>query len=179
LDFGCGGGDLLKHLHCGRRIGIEINPAARHVALRNGIEVYDSLDKVEDGCADIVLSNHAIEHVLSPLETLRELRSKLKPSGLLLICVPIDDWRIQRSYDHGDINHHLYTWTPQSLGNLLMEGGFACDGIQVRVITDAWPPRYQLLYRLLPWPVFQCCCRLTAVLLKRRQLLAVCRSGAA
>ncbi len=179
LDFGCGSGDLLKHLACARRIGVEINVAARQVARQNGLEVHDSLDSVAYGCADVVISNHALEHVLSPLQTVRELKSKLKPSGVLAIRLPIDDWRTQRSYDRSDINHHLYTWTPQLLGNLLMEAGFACDDIRIRVVTEAWPPRYQLLYKVLPGSVFQWCCWLTAMLRRRRQLLAVCVSRGA
>lgn len=174
LDFGCGSGDLLKYLPCSRKIGVEINAAARLVAAQNGLEVHESLTSVAGACADIVLSNHALEHVPDPLQTLRELKSKLKPHGMLVIRLPVDDWRTQRSYDCHDINHHLYTWTPQLFGNLLMEAGFACDDIRVRVVTDAWPPHYQLLCKLLPGPAFQWCCWLTAVIRKRRQLLASC-----
>jgi hypothetical protein len=42
------------------------------------------------------------------------------------LYVAIDDWRSrhQRRVDP-DINHHLYTWTPLLLANLLREAGFA------------------------------------------------------
>jgi SAM-dependent methyltransferase len=173
LDFGCGGGDLLKQLPCSRKIGVEINAAARLVACRNGVEVYESLEHVADLCADIIISNHAIEHLLFPLDTLRELRNKLRPFGLLVIVLPLDDWRSQRTYDPDDINHHLYAWTPQSLGNLLTEAGFTADAFKVSILTDAWPPLLELLYKSLPVPVFRWCCWLTAVLRKRRQLVAI------
>jgi SAM-dependent methyltransferase len=47
LDFGCGGGFVLKNLSCGRRIGVEVNPAARQVAKENGIECYSDLSELQ------------------------------------------------------------------------------------------------------------------------------------
>src|SRR4051794_10908075 len=67
LDFGCGGGFILKSLHCLRRIGVEVNPVAKDVALANGVmDCYSSLDEVSDCVADVAISNHALEHVPSP-----------------------------------------------------------------------------------------------------------------
>lgn len=42
LDFGRGGGHILQNLDCARRVGVEINPAARAVATKAGIECHDS-----------------------------------------------------------------------------------------------------------------------------------------
>jgi SAM-dependent methyltransferase len=93
LDFGCGGGFLLKNLSCGRRMGVEINPAARQVAKQNGIECYSDLSQVQGQLVDVVISNHALEHVPAPVEVLAELNRLMKPSGLLVLFLPIDDWR--------------------------------------------------------------------------------------
>src|SRR6516225_1105943 len=80
LDFGCAAGFTLKHLHCRRSIGVEVNPAARIEAARNGVEVYATIAEVPDGIADVVISNHTLEHVPFPVEALREVRTKLKPT---------------------------------------------------------------------------------------------------
>ena len=115
LDFGCGGGYLLKALNCAHRVGVEINPAALREAANNGIECHSVLDTVMDKTIDVIVSNHALEHVPFPIEALRQLKRKLKPRGALALCVPIDDWRTQKRYTPQDLNHHLHTWTPLAL----------------------------------------------------------------
>src|SRR5712664_692411 len=172
LDFGCGGGHCLRNLDCARRVGVEINPAAR-MAAAGSIECYESIASVEDSTFDVIISNHAPEHVPSPIDTLRALWSKLKPSGVLVLCVPVDDWRTQLNYDPADINHHLHTWTPQLLGNSLFEAGFRVDQASMSVLTHAWFPGAARVYAHLPESVFDLCCRSFAVLSKRRQLLAI------
>src|SRR5512138_2557251 len=52
LDFGCGGGWLLKNLACRRRLGIEVNPAAATIARQNGLEVYEAVRQVPDASVD-------------------------------------------------------------------------------------------------------------------------------
>ena len=63
LDFGCGGGFMLKGLPAKEKLGVEINPAARKQAAENGIRAVESIDEVEDGWADLIISDHALEHV--------------------------------------------------------------------------------------------------------------------
>jgi SAM-dependent methyltransferase len=175
LDFGCGGGHVLRNLNCARRVGVEINPAARSAAAEGGIECHDSIAGLADGSFDVVISNHALEHVEFPIAILRALRSKLKSSGVLILCVPVDDWRTQIAYDRGDINHHLHTWTPQLLGNSLVEAGFAPDQFSIRLLSHAWFPGAARAYGKLPEFLFDMFCRMFAVGAKRRQLLAVAR----
>jgi len=100
---------------------------------------------------DAVVSNHALEHNPQPLAELRDLFGLLKPEGQLRLWVPVDDWRAQTDAMAGDENHHLYTWTPLLMRNLLEEAGFAVSS--VRVITHAWPPQTARLASLPP-PAF-------------------------
>lgn len=175
LDFGCGSGSLLQSLKCRHRIGVEVNPSARNIAAAAGLEVHASLDQVLDATVDIAISNHTLEHVLAPIHELQALRSKLMPGGRLVICVPLDDWRTQNYFDIDDINHHLYTWTPLLMGNLLSEAGYTVE--KVWVYTHAWPPvHWQLLDRLLPVPLFDAACTLTAWRYKRRQIIATAKA---
>jgi len=175
LDFGCGGGTLLHHLDGSRRIGVEVNPVAREAARALGIEVHETLETVPDGSVDTIVSNHALEHVRSPFQVLSELRGKLVPGGRLVLCLPIDDWRTQKSVNLSDINHHLYTWTPLLLGHLLTEAGYRVD--RVWVYTHAWPPkRWQKLDAALPVWLFDLACVVTAWRYRRRQVMALASS---
>ncbi len=177
LDFGCGNGSMLQALPAQRRIGVEVNPAARAVAEQViGLEIHATTSTVADASVDVIVSNHALEHVLDPLAALRDLWRILKPNGHLIVCVPIDDWRTQKCYYPKDVNHHLYTWTPLLLGNLLAEAGYQVDN--VRILSHAWPPRFwRQLDAWLPVCAFDLLCRFTAWRLKRRQIIAVASRG--
>jgi 2-polyprenyl-3-methyl-5-hydroxy-6-metoxy-1,4-benzoquinol methylase len=90
-DFGCGGGHLLAALECKGRYGIEVNPTAREEAMSYGFPVFEDCSYIEKGSLDKVISNHCLEHVLCPVETLIQIRERLRPGGRLIVCVPIDD----------------------------------------------------------------------------------------
>src|SRR5882724_6180570 len=49
LDFGCGGGWLLKELVGARKVGVDMNPAARMVCAENGIEAIEWIGALPDG----------------------------------------------------------------------------------------------------------------------------------
>lgn len=171
LDFGCGGGWLLRTLPAARRIGLEVNPAAQEVCRAAGTEVYGRLEEVPSEVRfNAVITHHALEHVPCPVDVLRAIRGRMVPGGTLLVVVPIDDWRAQRVFAVEDIDHHLHTWTPRLLANTLRESGFAVR--EVRVLTHAWPPGVQYLAGW-PAPLFNLLCKLWSVLRRRRQLLAV------
>jgi SAM-dependent methyltransferase len=170
VDFGCGAGALLATLQIGERIGVEPNPPARRAGEARGVRVVASTRELEDTIADVVISNHALEHTLAPLDELRELHRVLKPGGRIVLWLPLDDWRTQRRPGE-DVNHHLYTWTPLLLRNLLDEAGFEVR--ECRVVTHAWPRFHQRLFRRLPRPAFDVLARIWAVLRRRRQVMAL------
>ena len=76
LDFGCGGGFLLANLDCQRKIGIEPNNSAVDSIKKSGAEHYfDSskcMQSIGAESVDTIVSNHALEHTLSPLEELQD-----------------------------------------------------------------------------------------------------------
>ena len=138
IDFGCGGGHLLKGLDGKRKIGIEVNKSAAEEARRNGIEVYDSIQTVEDETADFIISNNALEHTLRPLDELEALYPKLKTGGLCIFVVPCEN--ITLKWRPKDINNHLYSWSPMCLGNLFIEAGY--ELIESKPYIHKWPPNY-------------------------------------
>jgi len=159
IDFGCGGGYLLANLECGTRIGIEPNESARAQLFEFGITHFrttdEAMNRLGTGIADVVISNHALEHVLNPLHELRHLWLLLKPGGKILFYVPCDSFR--RRYRETDSNRHLFSWSPSNLGNLFAEAGFRVD--VARPYLYKWPPGYQSLARL-GRPIFHLACHL-------------------
>jgi len=169
VDFGCGGGSLLARLDAQLKIGVEPSESARAAATTLGITCVASTAELESEVADVVISNHALEHTLCPFDELRQLRRALKHGGRLVLWLPLDDWRSERALRE-DPNHHLYTWTPLLLCNVLTEAGF--DVRECRVVTHAWPP-FTARLAALPRPVFDVMARFWAFARRRRQLMAV------
>ena len=155
LDFGCGGGYLLKGLNCKNKMGVEINPSAMEIAANNDIEVYDSVDNISNEYVDIIISNHALEHTLRPLDELKSLYKKLKIGGKIIFVVPCES--ISYSYKPNNVNHHLDSWSPACLGNLFTEAGFSL--IESKAYIHKWPPMYRLVARLGGRKLFEIACR--------------------
>jgi SAM-dependent methyltransferase len=141
LDFGCGGGYLLANIDCLERLGIEVSRTARIEAERQGIRVVGSAAAVRDGWADLIISNHALEHCRHPLRELQQLLTKVIRGGMAVFVVPCESIRYKRRVN--DPNHHLYTWSPMSAANLFSEAGF--EVLESKAYIHTWPPRF------IPW----------------------------
>lgn len=154
IDFGCGGGYLLKNLNVKSRLGVEVNPEAVKQARQNKIKIYSKSESIENNIADVIISNNALEHVDEPLLELKILRKKLKKNGKLVLVVPherISEWGLT------NIDQHLYTWSPMNLGNLITRAGFKVDKIDY--IKYKWPPiYYQEIHQLLGKTFFDLFC---------------------
>ena len=105
----------------------------------------------------MIISNHALEHTLNPLEEIKSLHSLLKEGGIAHFFIPLDS--IKYAYDPDDINYHLYSWSPQNLGNLFTEAGFQV--LRAGPYNHKWPPHYEKIAKL-GWPIFHLACRVYA-----------------
>jgi SAM-dependent methyltransferase len=157
LDFGCGGGYLLANLACKEKLGIEINPVAQETAKGNGVSTIASTAQAENGWADILISNNALEHCPHPLSELQALFPKVAPGGKVVFVVPCE--AIRNKYKPGNPNHHLYCWSPMSAANLFMEAGFSI--IESKAYIHIWPPRFisRLLRSIGGRPLFEIGCK--------------------
>ena len=151
IDYGCGGGYLLKNIVCKEKIGIEINNSARAKAKKNIGKVVASAKYIPNNWADVVISNHVLEHTQNPLSELRALYPRLKKGGLIIFYVPCDTYKY--SYDPEDVNHHLFSWSPMNLGNIFKAAGYKIISVSPQLYK--WPKHYELIERIFGMRVFQ------------------------
>lgn len=156
VDFGCGGGFLLQNLKCTGKLGVEINPAARLTAQQNGVKTVGSPSEIPDDWATICISNNALEHATEPLKELKEIYKKLRSGGRAVFVVPCEN--ITWAYKPGDINYHLYSWGPMTLGNLFTEAGF--EVIESKPFIHKWPKNYKAIARIVGPKLFHFICRI-------------------
>ena len=161
LDFGCGGGFLLKNLNCAKKVGVEINKSAADAARKTGIEVFHRTIEVPDDYVDVIISNNALEHTLKPFEELKQLYRKLQAGGKIVFVVPCES--IKNRYKPNDINHHLYSWSPMCIGNLFTEAGFSVIKIKPLIhkwprIKFIWPSMYKFIARIGGRRLFDIAC---------------------
>jgi SAM-dependent methyltransferase len=81
---------------------------------------------------DCVICHHTLEHLENPADALRFIARILKPSGRLLLFVPYEKERKYRRYNPSDKAHHLYSWTPSSLANLVLSQNFNLENVALR-----------------------------------------------
>ncbi|MGD8634004.1 MAG: class I SAM-dependent methyltransferase [Anaerolineales bacterium] len=172
LEFGCGGGYLLNSILAKAKMGIEISDHARRAANQSGLNVVSDISEVPDRFADVLISNHVLEHVISPHAVLSELRTKIKAGGLAVFVVPHQGPR--EKYQHDDINNHLYTWNPLTLGNLFASAGY--DVIRVDTLRHRWPPGYWWIFNNFGLQVFHAFARIYAYLRNSFQIRIVGKS---
>jgi hypothetical protein len=127
------------------------------MAKSNRINTVKTSGELPDNWADVIISNHALEHVENPFKELTILYGKLQKGGKIIFVVPNER---KNKYTPGDINQHLYTWSEMTAGNLFTRAGFHV--IQVETINHKWVPHYIFVRRTFGNSVFNFLCRIYA-----------------
>ena len=105
--------------------------------------------------ANLIVSNHALEHVTCPLSEIKKLYEKLNDGGKKVLVVPYEK---KNRYKPNDINFHLYTWSEMNLGNLFTNAGFKID--EVKELKHRWPPKYFKIREIMGEKLFNIICRI-------------------
>lgn len=108
------------------------------------------MDAIGPEAIDVVISDNALEHALEPWRELTALLPLLKRGGRIHIVVPCEG--IGWKYRADDINQHVYSWSPQSLGNLLKAAGYEVECS--RPYIHKWPPRVAYALSRMGRPVW-------------------------
>ena len=115
LDFGMGWGDwlLMANGFGYESFGLELSENRIKYAKSRGIKVI-GWEEAEKLCFDFINNEQVFEHIPEPLETLKKLKTLLKPGGLIKISVPtandIDrrlkkmDWEAKKG-SQNSLNH--------------------------------------------------------------------------
>lgn len=125
LDIGCSSGILLRQFrdHFQSQVtGIEPGTSYRRYAHSLGLEVFSSLEEVEQqGLSpfNLVSMMHVLEHLPEPVQYLQNLRLKhLTPHGWLLLEVP-------NLYAHDCFEvAHLVSFSPHTLTQVVEKAGY-------------------------------------------------------
>ncbi len=129
LDFGCGNGGLVRHAKA--KVGCEVvgfeQGAIVSAARAAGIAILEPSDLAAlEGSFDVVTAIEVLEHVVEPLETLRQIRRLLRPGGLFFFttgnAAPFRDRLLEWPYFIPEI--HISLYEPSSLDQALRRTGF-------------------------------------------------------
>jgi SAM-dependent methyltransferase len=137
LDFGASQGHLVRALRgLGlTALGVEPSPAARVIALEQGVELHAELADLPSQRFDAVTMLHSLEHVEDPVTTLIALREMLNSGGSIFIEVPhagsADMWVPRSRRAILDVPAHLHHFTPATLEFVVERAGFAVLRTQV------------------------------------------------
>ena len=154
LDVGCGNGRFLAKMRAaGWQVeGTDFDPAAvKHVREQLGVPAHcGDLESAgfPAGSFDVVVLQHVIEHVETPVDLLRECLRILKPGGQLLLITPnVESWGHRRfgPFWRGlEPPRHLCLYSKQTLAELARRAGFQVR----RAFTSAAGAEFILADRL-------------------------------
>ncbi|MDR0733907.1 MAG: class I SAM-dependent methyltransferase [Dysgonamonadaceae bacterium] len=127
LDVGCGAGYFLSVCKEGgmETEGVEVDAGARSKAeSRVGRAIYPSLKAAEASGKqfDVITLWHVFEHLHDVRSSFAQLKSLLKPSGLLILALPnplsADAVHYGKHWAAYDVPRHLSHFSPQSINTL-------------------------------------------------------------
>ena len=131
LDVGAGTGLLVDALlRAGfRASGVEPSMASSAAARANGLPVRTAaLEAAEERDLDAVTMWQVLEHLDEPLDALLQVRSMLRPGGMLLLGVPnIQSLQARIAGDewfHLDVPRHRTHFSPAGVDALLQRAGY-------------------------------------------------------
>ncbi len=141
LDVGCSTGLLLQQFqsHLQARVyGVEPGNLYRQYAQSQGLEVYASLDELQQAGLPrfkLVSMMHVLEHLPDPVDYLQKLRTQfLESGGWLLLEVP-------NLYAHDSFEvAHLISFSDHTLTQVVQKAGYRVDRLRSHGL-----PRSQLI----------------------------------
>lgn len=124
LEIGSGFGAFLSKLKDSniRSVGLELNPHATEVSIKNGLKVKNTLiqneAKTNKGVYDVVCSFQVLEHITEVHNFIKASIDALKISGKLIIGVPNNNPYLFVNDKYHTLNlppHHAGLWDKKSL----------------------------------------------------------------
>jgi SAM-dependent methyltransferase len=120
LDYGCGLGQVSASL--ANATLFDSSQFATKFLRTRGLNVLNRIEDIPIHYFDFLISSHSLEHCPNPADKLKEFCFYLKPSGKLILILPIEE-----NYNPSlepDENQHFQCWTFQAITNLLLYCGW-------------------------------------------------------
>lgn len=134
LDVGCGSGERMLELqNFGWTVrGLEFSESAAAAGCSVGLDISVgdlTSAKIAPESFTTIAFYHSLEHVFSPLATLKAAHAALAPGGTLLVAVPnfgCSERRLfGRRWDWLQMPTHLYHFDRETLTRLVLAAGFS------------------------------------------------------
>lgn len=148
LDLGCGYGEFINHIACGRKYGLDLNPRAKaHLAPEVTLFEQDSAARwpLPDAALDVVFTSNFFEHLPSKQAlgaTIDEVRRCLRSGGRLIAMGPNVRFLGGAYWDFWD--HHL------ALTELSVAEALAARGFRMERVIDRFLPYTMVNRRRAP-----------------------------
>jgi 2-polyprenyl-3-methyl-5-hydroxy-6-metoxy-1,4-benzoquinol methylase len=120
LDFGCGSGGFLKRLkNSGYKdlSGVEVS----EIKTNSASDCFLITKTIQKRKYDVILMMDVLEHIEDDSAILREIKSHLKPDGILLLSVPAYQFLWS---NHDNLNMHYRRYNRNSLQKVIKEAKF-------------------------------------------------------
>lgn len=166
LDFGCGAGGLVMWLQ--KKVGCQVvgfdEGAIAQLARKKGIPILNRDELLRHkGAFDVVTAIEVMEHVTEPLETLKQIRSLMKPGGIFFFTTGN-----AQKFKRGIINWsyvvpevHISFYEPETMEYALTASGFKpfwpdnrCgfkDIITYRILKNLGVRTCSAWQKVIPW----------------------------
>jgi len=165
LDLGCGYGEFINQVRCGRKLAMDLNPDSRsHLAPEVELLTQDCSQRwqLPDASLDVVFTSNFFEHLPDKLalrNALLEAARCLRPGGRLIALGPNIKYVPGAYWDFWD---HFLCLTELSLGEVLDNNGFRVVESHARFLpyttvnTPEFPSAFIRLYLSVPllWRFF-------------------------
>lgn len=165
LDLGCGYGEFINHVQCGRRYAMDLNPSsAAHLQPAINFLFQDCSQRwaLPDASLNVVFTSNFFEHLPDKLAlklTLNEAARCLRPGGRLIALGPNIKY-VQGAY--WDFWDHFLCLTELSLAEALENNGYQVRRAIPRFLPyttvnqPAFPMAFVRAYLRMPllWPLF-------------------------
>lgn len=143
LDVGCGAGHFLREL---KRDGFTrltgADPYLREEIHEPGLNTYRQHLSEMTGTFDLIILNHAFEHMSAPGPTLQQMARLLNPGGYACLRIPVADSYAWRTYGVDwfqlDAPRHLYLHTRRSIELLAAPAGLTLE----KVVYDSFENQF-------------------------------------
>ena len=138
LEIGCATGAFLNEAKQQGFDVVGIDASANYAKFTNNLGLDVRHGRLEDVAFqkeefDVIALSHLLEHIENPLSFLEELKTYLKPDGILFVVVPNQESSTNKllGYRHSTYQQpdHLFFFSKTSLNNYFEKAGFVVQKI--------------------------------------------------